>query len=169
MPNILITGTPGTGKSTLAHTLATMTNHQHLDVSRLVKEKEFHDGHIPEFDTLDLNEDKLIDYLEDEVLIHTARNCIVDFHTPEIFPERWFDLVVVLRTDNAILVPRLASRYVSMDSKRGHLFTCFSGHPTAPLYLLESSFYTLNAFSVRLAHFTAYRKLPFPCSPLSSL
>lgn len=112
MPNILITGTPGTGKSTLAAALARSTGHKHLDVSRLVKDHELHDGRIEEFDTLDLNEDKLIDYLEDEENIHTARNCIVDFHTPEIFPERWFDLVVVLRTENNNLFPRLQSRYV---------------------------------------------------------
>lgn len=37
---------------------------------------------------------------------------IVDFHTCEIFPERWFDLVIVLRTDNGVLYPRLESRYV---------------------------------------------------------
>lgn len=35
---------------------------------------------------------------------------IVDFHTCDFFPERWFDLVVVLRTDNSILYPRLVSR-----------------------------------------------------------
>jgi energy-coupling factor transporter ATP-binding protein EcfA2 len=112
MPNILVTGTPGTGKSTLAASLAKATGHQHIDVSKLVKEKELHDGYIAEFDTFDLNDDKLVDFLEDEVLIHTARNCIVDFHTSEIFPERWFDLVVVLRTDNQLLVPRLQARYV---------------------------------------------------------
>lgn len=38
---------------------------------------------------------------------------IVDFHTCEIFPERWFDLVIVLRTDNGVLYPRLESRYVT--------------------------------------------------------
>lgn len=38
--------------------------------------------------------------------------CIVDFHSCDLFPERWFDLVVVLRTDNSILYQRLESRYV---------------------------------------------------------
>lgn len=35
---------------------------------------------------------------------------IVDFHGADLFPERWFDLVVVLRTDNSVLYPRLQSR-----------------------------------------------------------
>jgi adenylate kinase len=35
---------------------------------------------------------------------------IMDFHTIGFFPERWFDLVIVLRTDNTILYDRLAKR-----------------------------------------------------------
>ena len=36
---------------------------------------------------------------------------IVDFHTVDFFPERFFDLVIVLRTDNTVLYDRLAARY----------------------------------------------------------
>jgi len=35
---------------------------------------------------------------------------VMDFHSCDFFPERWFDLVVVLRTDNSILHPRLENR-----------------------------------------------------------
>lgn len=35
---------------------------------------------------------------------------IVDFHSCDIFPERWFDLVMVLRADNTILYDRLVQR-----------------------------------------------------------
>lgn len=35
---------------------------------------------------------------------------IVDFHSCDFFPERWFDLVVVLLTDNTVLYPRLEAR-----------------------------------------------------------
>ena len=37
---------------------------------------------------------------------------IVDFHSCDFFPERWFDLVIVLQTDNTILYDRLEKRYV---------------------------------------------------------
>jgi adenylate kinase len=36
--------------------------------------------------------------------------CIIDFHSCDFFPERWFDLVVVLRTDNDVLFGRLEKR-----------------------------------------------------------
>lgn len=35
---------------------------------------------------------------------------IVDYHGAEFFPERWFDIVFVLRTDNTILYDRLVAR-----------------------------------------------------------
>lgn len=35
---------------------------------------------------------------------------IVDYHAAEFFPERWFDIVFVLRTDNTILYDRLVAR-----------------------------------------------------------
>ena len=35
---------------------------------------------------------------------------IVDHHDCELFPERWFDVVFVLRTDNTKLYERLEAR-----------------------------------------------------------
>lgn len=35
---------------------------------------------------------------------------IVDYHGADFFPERWFDIVFVLRTDNTILYDRLKDR-----------------------------------------------------------
>ena len=35
---------------------------------------------------------------------------VVDYHSAELFPERWFDLVLVLRADNSVLYSRLESR-----------------------------------------------------------
>lgn len=40
-----------------------------------------------------------------------AGGVIVDHHGSEFFPERFFDLVVVLQTDNTVLYDRLAARH----------------------------------------------------------
>ncbi|KAJ1904975.1 factor activating pos9 [Tieghemiomyces parasiticus] len=107
LPNILITGTPGTGKTTMAELAAIKTGLHHIDVSALVKAEGLHEGHDTEFDTYILDEDKLLDALE---IIVAPGGKIIDFHTCEIFPERWFDLVLVLGTDNTTLYDRLAER-----------------------------------------------------------
>lgn len=36
---------------------------------------------------------------------------IVEYHGCDFFPERWFDAVFVLRTDNTLLYDRLQQRY----------------------------------------------------------
>ena len=40
----------------------------------------------------------------------TAGGNVVEHHSVDFFPERWFDLVLVLRTDNTALYDRLAAR-----------------------------------------------------------
>jgi adenylate kinase len=103
----------------------------HVNVGDLVKSKNLHGGkhEDAEFDCFVLDEDMVCDELEDQMqeggnvsfayltALFRWRGSypqstfqIVDFHTCDFFPERWFDLVVVLRTDNSILYPRLESR-----------------------------------------------------------
>ncbi|KAJ3199350.1 hypothetical protein HDU82_000524 [Entophlyctis luteolus] len=106
-PNILITGTPGTGKTVTAATLAQAIGMVHVEVGQIVKEKALHDGYDQVFDSLILNEDKVVDELE-EMMQEGGK--IVDHHSCDFFPERWFDLVVVLRANNEILYPRLEKR-----------------------------------------------------------
>lgn len=36
--------------------------------------------------------------------------CILDWHACELFPERWIDLVIVLRCDSTVLYDRLTGR-----------------------------------------------------------
>ncbi|KAG0172540.1 hypothetical protein DFQ28_010605 [Apophysomyces sp. BC1034] len=107
LPNILVTGTPGTGKTTTSEMIAQVTGLQHVNVGDLVRNKQLHEGYLEEFDTHVLDEDKLIDELEDAM---KEGGKIVDFHTCEIFPERWFDLVLVLRADTRTLYDRMEKR-----------------------------------------------------------
>jgi adenylate kinase len=56
-PNILITGTPGTGKSSTASTLADELSFQHIDVSKFIVEKSFHEGWDEKFQCWILGEE----------------------------------------------------------------------------------------------------------------
>ncbi|KAI8379461.1 adenylate kinase isoenzyme 6-like protein [Radiomyces spectabilis] len=107
LPNILVTGTPGTGKTTTSEMIAQLTGLQHVNVGEIVKTNQLHEGYLEEFDTHVLDEDKLLDELED---VMKEGGKVVDFHTCEIFPERWFDLILVLRTDTATLYDRMEKR-----------------------------------------------------------
>ncbi|MED6223562.1 Adenylate kinase isoenzyme 6 [Stylosanthes scabra] len=104
-------GTPGTGKTTTCTALTEATQLRHINVGDLVKEKNLHDGWDDDLDCYVINEDLVCDELEDQM---EEGGNIVDYYGCDLFPERWFDCVVVLQTDNTVLYDRL-SRNVTMN------------------------------------------------------
>ena len=110
LPNILVCGTPGVGKSTLSKILAKRLGFKYLGISDLVIEYELHDGYDELYDTYIVNDDKIIDHIHDDVV---NGGVLVDSHIVDIFPEDYFDLVVVLRCDNSILHARMTKRQYS--------------------------------------------------------
>ncbi|KAL6639114.1 hypothetical protein ACP70R_022844 [Stipagrostis hirtigluma subsp. patula] len=156
-PNVLMTGTPGTGKTTTCSLLADAAGLRHVNIGDLVREKGLHDGWDADLECHVINEDLTFKprsvsilmaaycccchllVLWDNTIImqlqHSAAinqdaersliieqvcdeledmmeegGILVDYHGCDFFPERWFDLVVVLQTDNSILHDRLTSR-----------------------------------------------------------
>merc|ERR1712226_84373 len=57
----------------------------------------------------EMDEDRVLDLLE-EVVGKGEGGFLLEHHVTDIFPERWFDLVVVLRCDNTRLYDRLTER-----------------------------------------------------------
>ncbi|KDQ06938.1 hypothetical protein BOTBODRAFT_140611 [Botryobasidium botryosum FD-172 SS1] len=108
-PIIVITGTPGTGKTVHAQALvdASPIPLRHINVGELVKEKELHDRYDEEWQTYIVDEDKVLDEIEPLV---ADGGLILDWHTCDVYPERWPDLVVVLRCDHTQLWERLEKR-----------------------------------------------------------
>jgi len=64
-PNIVITGTPGTGKSTTASMLADASpvRLNHINVGDLVKEHGLHDGFDEEWQSYLVDDDKVMSAL----------------------------------------------------------------------------------------------------------
>ncbi|KAJ3306888.1 hypothetical protein HDV03_003925 [Kappamyces sp. JEL0829] len=119
LPNILITGTPGTGKTTTSQLVASCLGEgfQLVSVGDLVKEKGLHEGFDEEFSSYLIDEDRVVDELEDRM---ATGGVVVDHHTSAFFPERWFDLVVCLTCDNGILYDRLEQRCVGLSHARNY-------------------------------------------------
>ena len=107
-PNIIITGTPGVGKTTLSEEVAQKTGLKHINVSELVKQKGIGEkSKDAEDDTLNVYEDRLLDVLENDL---EDGGVVIDWHACDLFPPRQIDLVCVVRCDNKILYDRLKSR-----------------------------------------------------------
>ena len=81
-----------------------------INVGKVVAARGFHAGRDEELDTFVMDqasEDRLLDELEPALALG---NALVEYHSVGLFPERWFDLVLVLRTDNTLLYDRLTAR-----------------------------------------------------------
>ena len=103
-PNILVTGTPGTGKTTLAAALAAATSLRHVDVGLAIREQSLHSGWDEEFQCHLVDEDKArppqLSRSIEHLLTHTLQVCdaledqlsaggnVVDYHSCGFFPER---------------------------------------------------------------------------------
>ncbi|ERT02337.1 transcription initiation factor TFIID subunit 9 [Sporothrix schenckii 1099-18] len=130
-PNIIITGTPGTGKTTHCEALATriaaaasttgaapasngsgdavLAELRHIAVNDVVRDRNCHDGWDAEYQSWLVDEDRLLDELEPDMTSERG-GCIVDWHACDLFPVSWVDLVVVLTADTESLYDRLALR-----------------------------------------------------------
>ena len=86
-----------------------------------MKENELHCGWDEHFQSYLLDEDKVCDHLEDSM---QKGGNIVDFHSCDFFPERWFDLVLVLQVDNTTLFDRLKSRGYPQHKIMENIGTC---------------------------------------------
>jgi adenylate kinase len=113
-PNILITGTPGTGKTSLTELLVELSEGQltSINIGAIVKDKELHSGRDEKFDAFLIDEDAVVDAMEEKMV---AGGVIVDHHGCDFFPERWFHVVVVLQTGTEALFDRLSARGYSKE------------------------------------------------------
>mmetsp|Transcript_103092 Transcript_103092/g.274092 ORF Transcript_103092/g.274092 Transcript_103092/m.274092 type:complete len:176 (-) Transcript_103092:364-891(-) len=111
-PNILVTGTPGVGKTTYCEALvqAVGSEMKHLEIGRLVRERKLYKEWDDDMDCSIFDEDMVCDELEP---ILEEGGYVVDFHSAGFLQDDWFDLVLVLRAETSTLWARLEKRHYS--------------------------------------------------------
>ena len=115
LPNILITGTPGVGKTSLCTLLENqlveefkIEGFKYIKLTDLIQSKKLYQKWNQEFDVPEFDIDMVCDELEP--LMSGRGGIILEFHSCDFFPERWFQLVVLLRCENSQLYDRLKER-----------------------------------------------------------
>jgi adenylate kinase len=114
---IAITGTPATGKSTLAKKLAKKLKYQLLDVNEFLKTNETAiSGYDRERDSLIIDTNKLNKDIQEYIKENGWKFVVIDSHLSHELPKSFVDLVVVTRCDLKVLKKRLEERKYS-DNK----------------------------------------------------
>lgn len=133
-PNLLITGSPAVGKSTLCEQVLSLlsefvppTNGSmtasstdpdfvHLQINDLVKRHGLYESRDTQLDTLVVDDDKLLDHLTHLLSDGEKGGYLIDWHSCDLFPRKWIDLVIVLRCENTtVLYDRLVNRGYSKE------------------------------------------------------
>ncbi|XP_055388100.1 adenylate kinase isoenzyme 6 homolog [Condylostylus longicornis] len=115
-PNILITGTPCTGKTALCEQLVDVfpssentLGFVHVNVSQLVKDNQLYTEWDDNLNVPIFDDDLLVNHL-DPLMESDRGGLLIDFHSGELFPSEWFDLIIVLRAETHTLFDRLKDR-----------------------------------------------------------
>jgi adenylate kinase len=106
---ILISGTPGTGKTALGRSLAQRIKYEFIDIGEVAKSEHIYVSDDPVRDTKIINEPKLAKRIEKEIIAVRGR-AVASSHYAEIISPKLVEKVIVLRTHPDELKRRLAIR-----------------------------------------------------------
>ena len=122
MEVIIVTGTPGTGKTTLSKNLAKRLNFFYLDVGKLISKNKLSEGYDKKRKTKIVDVDKLRKILISKIKIFQNENnkkkfprrkffgIIIDSHLSHYLPKKHVDLCIVAKCDIKELSKRLKKK-----------------------------------------------------------
>ena len=120
MKIIIITGTPGTGKTVLAKKLANLLNFTYIDVNQIIKSNKLKSNYDKKRSTYIINTNKLNRILI-SLVKNTNKSLIIDSHLSHYLPSKLVDLCIVTKCDLKVLIKRLRKRKYSLNKIRENI------------------------------------------------
>ncbi len=116
---IIVTGTPGTGKTTLAKALAKKLKINYLDVNNVIEEYKLRESYDKKRQTYVVDENKLNKILIQK--IKEYKDLIIDSHLSHYLPKKHIDICIVTKTDIKTLKKRLEKRKYAKNKVKENL------------------------------------------------
>lgn len=117
-PNILIIGTPGTGKTSLSKKLEKkLEGYKRIELSKAIKKHRLYSEWDDKMGASIFDENLVRRYLKNQLDKYNSKNVgiILDFHSVNFIKRKWFDIVFCLNSETHVLFDRLEKRGYSQD------------------------------------------------------
>ena len=118
MAVIIITGTPGTGKTSLALEIA-KNGYEYVDANKVIEQNNLVESFDKKRDTNVVDEKKLSDAFVK--LIKTKKALVIDSHMSHCIPAKYVNICIVTKCNLKVLKKRLEKKGYSKEKVRENL------------------------------------------------
>jgi adenylate kinase len=120
MKAIVVSGTPGTGKTRLAKALAKNKNYEYVDVNKLIKEKKLYDSYDRKRKCNVVDIKKLNKFLI-RLIGESKKKLVIDSHLSHYLPKKYVEFCIITKCNLKKLKKRLEKRGYSKSKVRENL------------------------------------------------
>ena len=117
---IIITGTPGTGKTRLAKELSLLLKNKVISTTEYAKKHLLFENFDKKRDSYEVDPSKLVPLLVEEIK-KSENNPIIEGHLSHFLPSRYVSICLICKSDLKILKERLGKRNYSKEKIRENL------------------------------------------------
>lgn len=120
MKTIIVTGTPGTGKTTVAIQLAKKIKYQYVDVNNIIKKEKLSSGYDRKNKCKIIDEKKLSNVIV-KMIKNAESGLVIDSHLSHHIPFSAVDICIVTKCNLKLLKRRLSRRKYGKKKIRDNL------------------------------------------------
>ncbi len=126
MKIIIVSGTPGTGKTKLAMYLSKKLNFLYFDINNFIIKNKLYEGYDKKRRTRIVDVKKLVKFLVSEIKNFrnkkgVIKGVIIDSHLSHYLPKKYIDVCIITKCDIKLLNKRLKKRGYSKNKIQENL------------------------------------------------
>jgi adenylate kinase len=116
---IVISGTPGTGKTSIAKQVSESLQFTYIDINHVIQKHKLKDGYDEKRQCDIIDENKLVQALTE--IIKQDKNLVIDGHLGHELPKELVDVLIITKCNLKELEKRLTERSYSKEKIRENL------------------------------------------------